>query len=144
VQHSESRSVDAASRICAARGITALLRLPIDIPLVRPSDIEAVLAACPAAPSAVLVPSRSASGTNALLRTPPELFPSHFGPGSLQKHLEEAGRLRAYVRLFHNPRIEFDVDDVPDLRTLASRNDLGEHTAAALRELHLQRRAAAH
>lgn len=134
-QHSESQSVDAASRICAARGITALLRLPIDIPLVRPADIEAVLAACPAAPSAVLVPSRSANGTNALLRTPPELFPSHFGPGSLQKHLEEAARLRAYARLLRNPRIELDVDDERDLSSLATRAEIGEHTAAALREL---------
>ena len=141
-QHSESRSVDAASRLCAARGITALLRLPIDIPLVRPADIEAVLAACPAAPAAVLVPSRSANGTNALLRTPPELFPSHFGPGSLQKHLEEAGRRRAYTRLLRNPRIELDVDDEPDLRALATRKDVGEHTSAVLRELGLLRRAA--
>ncbi|HUK52555.1 MAG TPA: 2-phospho-L-lactate guanylyltransferase, partial [Candidatus Binatia bacterium] len=29
-QHSESQSVDAASRLCAARGVTALLRLPGD------------------------------------------------------------------------------------------------------------------
>lgn len=142
VQHSESRSVDAASRICAARGVSALLRLPIDIPLVRPADIEAVLAACPLAPGAVLVPSRSASGTNALLRTPPDLFPSHFGPGSLHKHLEEAGRRRAYTRLLRNPRIELDVDDESDLRALAARKDLGEHTAAVLRELRLRRRAA--
>ena len=141
VQHSESRSVDAASRMCAARGVTALLRLPIDIPLVRPADIEAVLAACPAAPSAVLVPSRSASGTNALVRTPPELFPSHFGPGSLHKHLEEAGRLRAYARLLRVPRIELDVDDEHDLQSLASRSDIGEHTAAALRALSLRRAA---
>jgi len=136
-QYSESRSVDAASRICATRGITALLRLPIDIPLVRSADIEAVLAACPAAPSAVLVPSRSASGTNALLRTPPELFPSHFGPASLHKHLEEAARLRAYARLLRNPRIELDVDDERDLLSLASRTDVGGHTAAVLRELSL-------
>ncbi len=135
LQHSESHSVDAASRVCSSRGVTALLRLPIDVPLIRAADIEAVLAACPAAPSAVLVPSRSASGTNALLRTPPDLFPSHFGPGSLHKHLEEAGRLRAYARLLRNSRIELDVDDERDLRALASRPDLGEHTAAALREM---------
>ncbi len=140
-QHSESRSVDAASRICAARGITALLRLPIDIPLVRPADIESIFAACPAAPGAVLVPSRGANGTNALLRTPPDLFPSHFGPGSLSKHLEEAGRRRAYARVLRNPRIELDVDDERDLRALAARRDLGEHTAAALRELPLCRAA---
>jgi 2-phospho-L-lactate guanylyltransferase len=134
-QYSESQSVDAASRICAARGVTALLRLPIDIPLVRPADITAVLTACPAGPGAVLVPSRSANGTNALLRTPPCLFPSHFGPGSLNQHLEEAGRLRAYARLVRNPRIELDVDDERDLRLLAACEDLGEHTAAALSEV---------
>jgi 2-phospho-L-lactate/phosphoenolpyruvate guanylyltransferase len=140
-QHSESRSVDSASSICAARGITALLRLPIDIPLVRAADIEAVLAACPPAPGAVLVPSRSASGTNALLRTPPDLFPSHFGPGSLSKHLEEAGRRRAYARVLRNRRIEMDVDDERDLRFLTARHDLGEHTAAVLRELPHRRAA---
>jgi len=140
-QHSESRSVDAASRICASRGVTALLRLPIDIPLVRSTDIEAVLAACPPAPGAVLVPSRSADGTNALLRTPPDLFPSHFGPGSLGKHLDEAGRRQAYACLLRNPRIELDVDDERDLRALAGRSDVGERTAAALREMAFRRAA---
>lgn len=141
-QHSESRSVDDASRICAARGVTALLRLPIDIPLVRAADIEAVWAACPAAPGSVLVPSRSGSGTNALLRTPPDLFPSHFGPGSLGKHLDEAGRRRAYARVLRNARIALDVDDEGDLRALASRRDLGDHTAAVLRDLRIRRRSA--
>jgi len=134
-QRSESDSVDAASRICSARGVTALLRLPIDIPLVRTEDIEVLLAACPAAPGAVLVPSRSADGTNALLRTPPDLFPSHFGADSLRKHLREARACGARVELLRNPRIELDVDDEHDLRALAAREDLGIHTAAALRDL---------
>ena len=141
-QHSESRSVDEASRICATRGVAALLRLPIDVPLVRAADIESIFAACPPAPGAVLVPSRSASGTNALLRTPPDLFPSHFGPGSLGKHLDEAGRRRAYARVLRNPRLALDVDDERDLRALLSRADVGEHTAAALRELPFRRAAA--
>ena len=134
-QRSETDSVDAASRICSARGVTALLRLPIDIPLVRREDIEAVLAACPAVPGAVLVSSRTADGTNALLRTPPDLFPSHFGPESLRKHLEEARACGARVELLRNPRIELDVDDEEDLRALAAHKDLGGHTAAAVREL---------
>jgi len=134
-QSSESDSVDAASRICSARGVTALLRLPIDIPLVRSEDIEALLAACPTAPGAVLVPSRSADGTNALLRTPPDLFPSHFGADSLRKHLDEARACGARVELLRNPRIELDVDDEDDLRALAASEDLEIHTAGALREL---------
>ncbi len=134
-QRSESDSVDAASRVCSARGVTALLRLPIDIPLVRTEDIEALLAACPVAPGAVLVPSHSAGGTNALLRTPPDLFPSHFGADSLRKHLREARARGARVELLRNPRIELDVDDEHDLRALAAREDLGIHTAGALRDL---------
>ena len=141
-QQSESRSVDEASRICVNCGVTALLRLPIDIPLVRAADIESIFAACPPAPGAVLVPSRSASGTNALLRTPPDLFPSHFGPGSLAKHLDEASRRRAYARVLRNPRIALDVDDEPDLRALAAHRDVGEHTAAVLRGLPFRGRAA--
>jgi 2-phospho-L-lactate guanylyltransferase len=134
-QLSESESVDAASRICVARGVTTLLRIPIDVPLIRPSDIEAVFAASPAAPGTVLVPSRSGEGTNALLRTPPDLFPSRFGPGSLAKHLGEARQCNANLRILRNPRIELDVDDEPDLRALATSKDLGPHTAAALRHL---------
>lgn len=133
-QRSESDSVDSASRICSARGITALLRLPIDIPLVRSEDIEALLAGCPAAPGAVLVPSRSGDGTNALLRTPPDLFPSHFGPDSLRRHLSEARACGARVALVRNPRIELDVDDEHDLRALAAHENLGIHTAAVLRD----------
>jgi len=134
-QLSESDSVDSASRQCAERGITALLRLPTDIPLVRAADIEDVLAASPAAPGAVLVPSRSGDGTNALLRTPPGAFPSRFGPDSWRLHLEEAGRIGAEVCTLRRPRLELDVDDEADLRALAACQDLGGHTATVLREL---------
>jgi hypothetical protein len=36
-QVSESASVDLASRLCSERGVTALLRLPLDLPLVQPA-----------------------------------------------------------------------------------------------------------
>ena len=43
-QISESASVDFASRLCAERGVTALLRLPLDLPLVQSGDIDELLA----------------------------------------------------------------------------------------------------
>lgn len=67
-QISESHSVDAASRHCAEQGINALLRLPIDIPLATPRDIEALFRHAEDAPAIVIVPSRDGTGTNALLR----------------------------------------------------------------------------
>jgi 2-phospho-L-lactate guanylyltransferase len=123
-QESESASVDTASRICAERGVTSLARVPIDLPLVTPADIEQVFAAARSAPSAAIVPSRSGTGTNALLRTPPTLFPSRFGPNSFPKHSQEARNCGADLVVLRNERLELDVDDWDDLQLLATRSDL--------------------
>ncbi len=126
-QISESASVDFASRFCAERGIAALLRLPLDLPLIQPSDIDELLAIECTAPAVVMVPSRDGTGTNAILRTPPTLFPSHFGPNSFAKHRSEAERAGAKIVVRRNERLEMDVDDEADLRVLL-RHDL-THTA---------------
>ena len=118
-QISESHSVDAASRLCAEDGVTALLRIPMDIPLARPDDIDAILATAEAAPSAVIVPSADGTGTNALLRSPPCLFRSHFGPNSFIQHLTEGEQCGARVKVLQNPRIALDIDEPDDLRALA-------------------------
>ncbi len=132
-QISESHSVDIASRSCVARGVKVLLRLPIDIPLLRTSDVEAVLAAAGRGRSSVMVSSRDGTGTNALLRTPPALFRSHFGPNSLRKHLAEAAAKGAPASVLRNPRIELDVDDEDDLHVLAARTDVRGATRQWLR-----------
>jgi len=119
-QESESASVDAASRICSDRGVTSLARVPIDLPLVTAADIDSIFAHVRSAPSAVIVPSRSGTGTNTLLRTPPPLFRSHFGPNSFPKHLREAENLGAECVILRNERLELDVDDWDDLETLAA------------------------
>ncbi len=123
-QESESASVDAASRMCAERGVTSLARVPIDLPLVTSADIEQIFAAARPAPSAVIVPSRSGRGTNALLRTPPALFPSRFGPYSFSKHSREAELRGAQMIVLRNERLELDVDDWDDLQVLSMRSDL--------------------
>ncbi|MGH9594410.1 MAG: 2-phospho-L-lactate guanylyltransferase [Bryobacteraceae bacterium] len=118
-QVSESASVDFASAWCAERGVEALLRLPVDLPLIQPADIDAIFDAAPGPPGMAIVPSRDGEGTNALLRTPPAVFRSHFGPGSFAKHSAEAARCGAEVRVLRNPRIEVDIDDLEDLRAVS-------------------------
>jgi 2-phospho-L-lactate guanylyltransferase len=120
-QTSESNSVDAASEYCADRGVRALLRIPIDIPLTQASDIEAVFDHLDAHSDAVIVPSGSGTGTNAILRSPPGLFPSRFGPNSFSLHHAEAARCGARMRVYRNPRLELDIDELDDLRNLAGR-----------------------
>lgn len=131
-QISESVSVDAASRQCEERGVTAVLRLPLDLPLVQSRDIDELLLAECAAPAMVIVPSRDGTGTNAILRTPPTLFPSHFGSGSFAKHCGEAERTGARIFKRRSVRLEMDVDDEADLRALIQHDLSGTRTGAWL------------
>jgi 2-phospho-L-lactate guanylyltransferase len=139
-QISESFSVDYASMQCAKRGVTALLRLPLDVPLVQSSDVDELLAVECAAPGLVIVPSRDGTGTNAILRTPPTLFPSHFGSGSFANHCAEAQRVGAHILVRRNARLEMDVDDETDLRALVQQDLSGTKTGAWLQSSGLMAR----
>jgi 2-phospho-L-lactate/phosphoenolpyruvate guanylyltransferase len=143
-QVSESDSVDAASRICESWGISGLLRIPLDIPLVQARDIDELFAIECQAPALVIVPSRDGTGTNAMLRTPPTLFPSHFGDGSFVKHILEAEKAGARVIIRKNPRLELDVDDDADLRMLLGQNTSNTETGRWLRESGVESRFRPH
>ncbi len=114
-QISESVSVDFGSREVERKGAVAALRLPIDLPLMTTADIEGIIERDVAGPSAVLVPSRDGRGTNAILRRPPTLFQSHFGPRSLEKHVREARTLNARCELIEIERIALDIDEPDDV-----------------------------
>src|SRR5690348_1418234 len=133
-QVSESHAVDFASRVCEERGVTGLMRVPLDVPLMQASDIDELLAVECEMPALVIVPSRDGLGTNAILREPPTLFPSHFGKGSFAKHVGEAKRHRAQIIFRNNPRLELDVDDEGDLRVLLENDLSGTETGRWLRE----------
>ena len=130
----ESDSVDYASRVCERRGVRALLRLPLDLPLVQSADVDELLEVGCIAPALVIVPSRDGTGTNAMLRTPPALFPSHFGQGSFAKHLTEAQNAGAQIFIRRNERLEMDVDDEADLRALLVQDLSATHTGRWLQE----------
>ena len=139
-QISESASVDAASRLCEDQGVTALLRLPLDLPLVQAEDIDELLSLDFTAPAAVLVPSRDGTGTNALLRTPPVLFPSQFGTGSFAKHHGLAKAAGAQIIVRSNPRLAMDVDDPGDLHALLAYDLSSTATGQWLAGAHLEKR----
>lgn len=113
-QISESDSVDFGSREAMRRGARQVLRIPIDLPWVSGEEIDQILAEGGNAP-VLLVPSRDGTGTNAILRRPPDLFPSRFGPGSLARHLGEARAVGADCRILDRPRLAFDIDDPEDV-----------------------------
>jgi 2-phospho-L-lactate guanylyltransferase len=139
-QISESVSVDDASHRIESLGFSAVLRIPLDLPLIQSRDIDDLFAIECSPPSIVIVPSRDGTGTNAILRTPPTLFPSHFGSGSFAKHCAEANAARAQIHHRRNPRLEMDVDDESDLRALLQHELACTYTGAFLNDSHIARR----
>lgn len=117
-QISESDSVDRASRILSEQGFDMVMRLPADLPLIKGQDIDDLMSITLESPGAILVPSSEGSGTNAIIRTPPTLFPSRFGPNSLALHKQEAGLVGVECRIVNNPRIALDIDEPSDIERL--------------------------
>jgi 2-phospho-L-lactate guanylyltransferase len=131
-QATESASIDWASLKLAEMGFDAVMRLPADVPTVRAEDIDALLRVDLPPRAALMVPSREGTGTNAIIRTPPCLFPSRFGPDSLSLHKAEAARVGARCVIVENARIALDIDEPSDIRALIeSRSDTQTHRLLA-------------
>ncbi len=120
-QDSESDSVDFSSKVCKEMGAESVLVIPGDAPLIRPEDIDFILKREKTSPSAILVPSTDELGTNAILRKPPDVFPSRFGHDSFRKHIDEAKKKDIKFNIYDLPRIALDIDEPKDLAIFASK-----------------------
>lgn len=123
-QESESSSIDYSSKICKELGADSVLVVPGDVPLIRPEDVDYILERERPYSSAILVPARDGLGTNAILRRPPDAFPSRFGYDSFNKHVAEAKKRGIQFDVYHMPRIALDIDEPKDLSLfLAQKSD---------------------
>jgi 2-phospho-L-lactate guanylyltransferase len=110
------RGLNVAVRLATAKlmaaGATAICTVLSDIPLVTGADIDAAFAALPAGErGVVLVPSQDFSGTNLIVRTPPDVIATQFGRLSLVRHREDCrqrGIACAIVRRC-GPALDLDV-----------------------------------
>lgn len=135
-QISESASVDWASGVLAERGFDTAMRLPADIPLIQAEDIDALLSVDLDARAALLVPSQDGTGTNAIIRKPPTLFRSRFGPNSLNLHKTEAARVGVECVVVNNPHVALDIDELADLHALVE-NGMVTATVDAIIEMNV-------
>jgi 2-phospho-L-lactate guanylyltransferase len=111
-------AVERGLEAAAGWGAEAALVLTADLPLAGPADLAAILAAAPPAPSAVLVPSRDGTGTNAMLLRPPGALEPRLGPDSLARHADQAERRGVAARRLERPALALDVDTPRDLAAL--------------------------
>ena len=116
----ESEAIAMATAEAEKRGADFTMVRPGDIPLLRASEVEAVLSTMPAAGS-VLVPAADGCGTNAVLRRPCALFPLRFGNDSFLPHHasgQATGKPCVVLANENLPGIALDIDRPADLAQL--------------------------
>lgn len=118
-QRSHSASADGACLRAIELGATTVLLVPIDVPLATNADFERLAAA--ASPGVVIVPSADGTGTNALVRTPPDVIESRFGPSSFHIHSELARARGIRAEILRLPGLMFDIDTPDDVAQLLER-----------------------
>lgn len=94
---------------------SATLVVAGDLPQLTVADVDAVCRAGTVAPCVVVAPTHD-GGTGALLRRPPAVTATAFGPGSAAAHRDLAARAGASVAVVHRPGLAYDVDVPADLR----------------------------
>jgi len=122
-------AVALGTRRAVDQGATTVLVVLSDIPLLRPADVDELLARL-RRPGVTLVPSKEGTGTNAIVRSPGAVVPTCFGGRSFERHIRAAERHHVACDIWRNARIGFDVDVPADLAAFAS----AESATATFRE----------
>lgn len=126
------RSLDGAIAHARRRigPVPGLLVVQADLPLLTPDDVRTLVDG----DHAVVVAPTADGGTSALLRRPPDVIGTAYGPGSGAAHQRLARDRGIIPHVVDLPGLRHDVDVLDDLRAL-SPTQVGAATAAVLREL---------
>lgn len=117
-------ALDVARAEALARGATAIVILPADLPLLDRDSLDDVIGAASDAWSrdnspgttalVAIVPDRHGTGTNALILAPPDVIEFAFGVGSRAEHAARAASAGATCVELGGP-LDVDLDTADDL-----------------------------
>jgi len=106
----------AGARAALAEGAERVAMLPVDCPLFDPRELDDHLGNTPR--TALIVPDRHGTGTNALVLAPPDAFEPAFGPDSCARHIARARAAGLGFALETIPSLALDLDTADDMREL--------------------------
>jgi len=113
-----NEAIEAARSLAVARGATAVLVLPADLPSVSADAIDDIVTAASDADDGrglvAIVPDRHGRGTNALLLSPPNEIDPAFGDASRSAHAARAAAAGATWLELDGP-LSLDLDTPADL-----------------------------
>ena len=122
----ETDAIEMATAVCKAGGARSTLVIPADVPLIESSELQQIVDCAAQTENfamtggAVLVPDAAGRGTNAVWRSPADLFPLRFGNDSFVPHRAAAQATGLPCAVLELPGIACDVDRPGDLYALAS------------------------
>jgi 2-phospho-L-lactate guanylyltransferase len=98
------------------RGHERVVMLPTDCPLFDPAELDARIGRTPR--TALIVPDRHGTGTNALVLCPPDAFAPAFGDDSCARHISRARATGIGFALERVESLETDLDTPEDFHLL--------------------------
>ena len=117
--------LSAAAQLAAewsyAQGYDSQLLIPADIAELDETELRTLINHPRPVPSVLISPAHD-RGTNALLTTPPNVMPFHFGPHSSDQHWQAAHRRGITCSLIHLSKLRFDIDTPDDFSNLVNRS----------------------
>ena len=116
-QHGHNQALRAAALRIKADGVTALLTISADLPLLSIQETRSLLEQS-VRHDIVLAASKDGTGTNAILERPPLAVPYGFGPNSLHRYTKAARQWHLSHTIYHSVGTAFDVDTIDDLHEL--------------------------
>ena len=115
----QTAAVERSAEILDARGITSMLVIPGDVPVVTVEEIKIVLELHEKAPSMTIVPAQDELGSNCIALSPTIAAPLRFGPNSYFPHLETARKLGLSLQSPKLTGLGLDIDTPEDLLVLS-------------------------
>jgi 2-phospho-L-lactate guanylyltransferase len=96
-------------------GASSTIIIPADIPLIKPGDIKKIVNSSRNTQSVVIVPSKRMDGTNALLRSPPDVIKTSYDFSSYTTHKKYASEQKIPVSILKLYSVMLDLDLQEDL-----------------------------
>jgi 2-phospho-L-lactate/phosphoenolpyruvate guanylyltransferase len=119
-EHGHNAAAELGLQTALEAGAERALLVPGDCPMLDPAELDQLLARPVFSPSALIVPDRHGTGTNALLLTPPGALKPSFGPGSRDRHATLGRPTGTSAEIVEVRSLALDVDTPDDLAALKS------------------------
>jgi 2-phospho-L-lactate/phosphoenolpyruvate guanylyltransferase len=117
-------AIQRATIVAQAQGARAVLIMPADLPLIEPTDLQAMIDKGLSPPVVVIAPDRRLDGTNGLFINPVGLIGYAYGPGSFHCHSRNAKQAGAKLEIIQSERFGLDLDLPEDLEILGGLDKL--------------------